>query len=186
MKRASNGHQADPPKPRGIQGRIEPVGREVPKRKMDRRPVRTCGEMSAVGLPRTDIVRSAEVNGISLSIAPHDEPDPGVSRHVDGSCRFVQVEYCLEKTAVVLETDVAGEAKALMSIDGVVGDEGLRDPAHDAVTDSTPSRAELGDEISVAKIVDQHGTILTRKSMAGKRINISHIQCGLALVGRNE
>ena len=61
-KRPSNSDQADPPKPRGVQGRVESMGRKVSKRKMDRLPIRARGEVSAVGLPRTDIVRSAQVN----------------------------------------------------------------------------------------------------------------------------
>jgi hypothetical protein len=74
----------------------------------------------------------------------------------------MQVEGCLEETAVVLETDVAGEAKALTAIDGVVGDRGFRDPTHDPVADGTPSRTELRDELPAAKIVDQHEAILAR------------------------
>jgi hypothetical protein len=114
------------------------------------------------------------VNRISLSIAADDEAHPGVLGRIEGLARGLQVERCLEETAVVLETDIAGEAEARTAVDSVVGDRGFRDAAHDAVADSAPSRAQPREKIFVGEIVDQHVTILARTSMADKSIDISH------------
>ena len=132
--------------------------------------------MSSVGLPRTDVVRSAEVNRIPLSIAARDQSHSGVVGHIEGIGRGLQVERCLGETAVVLETDIACEAKARTAVDCVAGDRGFGDAAHDAVADSAPSRAQLREKIFVGEIVDQHVTILARASMAGKSIDISYLR----------
>ncbi len=97
---------------------------------------------------------------IFFAIAENDEAHPGVVGRIEGIARGRQVERRLDETAVVLETDIAGETQARTAIDDVVDNGGLRDPAHDLVADSAPSCAQLRDEILAGKIVDQHVTTL--------------------------
>ena len=90
-----------------------------------------------------DIFRRAEVNRVSLVIATNDEADAGKGGRIKGTARHCQVQRCLDKTAVVLETDIAGEKQTGAIINEALGDRGFGDSAHDFVADATPLRAQF-------------------------------------------
>ena len=84
MEGPPNRYEPDSLQPGDIQRRLEPMGLEGLERNINRLPVCASGEMRAVGLPGTNIVRSTQVKRIQLAIATHDEAQARVAGRIEG------------------------------------------------------------------------------------------------------
>ena len=89
-----------------IKRRFQSMGHKSFERKVDSIPTRSCCEMRPVGLPRSDVIWRAEMNRVILTIATRDNAQTSIVGRVKGPNLARQVECCLDKTTVILQTDI--------------------------------------------------------------------------------
>ena len=134
-----NGNNANTPQSMSIEQNIRAIGNKVVERQLDRPPLRVGREDLAIGLPRLGQGVRPQMNAVLLTIAEYVDfyPAPGAS--IDDPAPRREIEGDLNKTAIVLEVDVATHTDSGPACDRVADHSPFRDPTHDLVGKELPA-----------------------------------------------
>jgi len=121
-----------------IEGNIGAIGNKATERQLNR-PLRRIGrENLAVSLPRLGQGVSPKMNAVLLTIAEYVEFDPAPGARVDNPTISREIEGDLNKTAIVLEADVATHSDGRSAGDHVTRHTANGDTPHDLVSEEPP------------------------------------------------
>jgi hypothetical protein len=95
------------------------------------------------------------VNGVGLAVADDQEAHAGARRSVERAA-LGERQRDLDEPAVSFEPDASTQSQRAASVDRVDRDVLVGHPAHHAVREGHPPRAERGDRVRAAEVVEQH------------------------------
>jgi hypothetical protein len=111
------------------------------KRQLNRLPVRIGREALAIRLPRPSQGVRPQMNAIFLPISEDVELDPTPDAGINNPTTRLEIQGDLNKSAIVLETDIAAHANGWPARDYFAGHNPFGYTTHDLVGEELPGAA---------------------------------------------